>query len=290
MHSSMMSVLPSATLEIAAIALEHMQIVNYVRAATLTFLGYEYLLTFDLEVNFIWKSNWNIMKMLFIFTRYIPFFVATMGLALQFLPRASAEKCKMLYTTAALLSTWIFIAEAIFSLRTWVVCGGGQKKLGILLALIYIGVLSAHILLACIFNVVTARFDLQDTILQGCLVTKGSYYLIIIDWSLILAYDTVNMVLLMTPAYQSFRLGYYSNLAQVVLHDGLIYYFYLFVTTLANIIILIKLNHDYFTVLLILGQQMHSILACRVVLHAREEGSKAYGGSISIALTNLRFT
>ncbi|KAF8995946.1 hypothetical protein BDQ17DRAFT_1430072 [Cyathus striatus] len=287
-----MSFLPSKTLQVAVISLEHMQIINYVRVATVAIVVYDYLLTFDLEVHFVWKRDWSVIKILFILTRYSIFFDAITGLALQFLPYASAAKCKTLYSTLAFLSIGLLIAEAVLTLRTWAVCGG-QKRLGIVLAIFYMGIFSGHTALACFFSLVTVQFDLQDTldtILQGCLVTGGSYSLLIIDWSLILAYDTVNLVLIMTPAYQSFRPGRYSNLAWVVLRDGAIYYVYLFVTTIANIIIVAKLNKDYFIVMLILWREFHSILACRVVLHAREEGSKAYRSSISAPLTIIRFT
>lgn len=33
----------------------------------------DYLLTFDLEISLIWKSNWSIMKVLFLLARYMPF-------------------------------------------------------------------------------------------------------------------------------------------------------------------------------------------------------------------------
>ena len=36
-------------------------------------LGLLYLLTFGLEVNFIWPSRWKLVRMLFTLTRYLPF-------------------------------------------------------------------------------------------------------------------------------------------------------------------------------------------------------------------------
>ena len=34
---------------------------------------WDYILTFEMEVNFVWKSKWNFMKGLYIFQRYLPF-------------------------------------------------------------------------------------------------------------------------------------------------------------------------------------------------------------------------
>ncbi|KAF8981005.1 hypothetical protein BDQ17DRAFT_901305 [Cyathus striatus] len=75
-----MSFLPSEAIQMATISLEHMQIINIVAAATLTLIVYEYLMTFDLEVYFIWKRNRNILKILFMITRYLPFIAAAFSL------------------------------------------------------------------------------------------------------------------------------------------------------------------------------------------------------------------
>jgi len=34
---------------------------------------WDYVLTFDMEVHFVWKSKWNFMKGLYLFQRYLPF-------------------------------------------------------------------------------------------------------------------------------------------------------------------------------------------------------------------------
>jgi len=42
--------------------------------------AWDYMLTFGMEVELVWKSKWNFMKGLFIFQRYLPF-IDTIGLA-----------------------------------------------------------------------------------------------------------------------------------------------------------------------------------------------------------------
>ena len=34
---------------------------------------WDYILTFEMEVDFVWKSKWNFMKGLYLFQRYLPF-------------------------------------------------------------------------------------------------------------------------------------------------------------------------------------------------------------------------
>ncbi|KAF8995938.1 hypothetical protein BDQ17DRAFT_1518634 [Cyathus striatus] len=253
-------------LQMVPITLQHMHIVNFLRVAPLAILVYEHLLTSDLEVEFIWKTKWGIVNILFLPTRYLPYFETALSIAMQFLPHASAETCKTLYAAVALLSIGFFVAEVVLTLRTWAACGG-KKKLGILLSILFTGIFVVHVALASILNLKTLEFKLQDplhSVLRGCLVTEGRYDLLLIDWSVLLAYDIVNMVLIMIPAYDAYKNGH-SKLIKVVLHD---------VVALANIVVISKLGGEYSTIILQLGRDMHSIFACRVVLHAREEASK----------------
>ena len=34
---------------------------------------WDYILTFEMEVNLVWKSKWNFVKGLYLFQRYLPF-------------------------------------------------------------------------------------------------------------------------------------------------------------------------------------------------------------------------
>jgi hypothetical protein len=38
-----------------------------------TMFLWDYILTFEMEVDFVWKSKWNFMKCLYLFQRYLPF-------------------------------------------------------------------------------------------------------------------------------------------------------------------------------------------------------------------------
>ena len=40
---------------------------------------YDWLVLFDREVEYIWKKEWNVAKMLYIFSRYGPFLDAPIG-------------------------------------------------------------------------------------------------------------------------------------------------------------------------------------------------------------------
>ncbi|KAF8989795.1 hypothetical protein BDQ17DRAFT_1434218 [Cyathus striatus] len=256
-------------------ALEHARTVNYLRVTTFTLLAFDYLLTFMLEVEFIWKAPWGIGKVLYIPTRFFPFFDMTISMAFQFLPYATAGRCKKLY----LASTWIIMvgmasAEAVLTVRTWAVCGS-RRWLAIVLSILFVSILSAICGVSAGFPS-SLEFGLQDSLhplLHGCFITGGKTNLIVIDWILLFVYDAVNTGLMIMPAYYSFKQGY-SNLVLVIVRDGIVYYFYIFVVALANIVVISAMSRDYYPLIIELGRVLHSVLACRVVLHAREEARK----------------
>ncbi|KAF8980491.1 hypothetical protein BDQ17DRAFT_1438937 [Cyathus striatus] len=162
------------------------------------------------------------------------------------LPDESAIRCKLLYG----VSTWLLMigmaaAEAVLTIRTWAICGS-RWWFGVALGACYIGVwVGAVIAVAGFLNSMT--FVLQNSllpILQGCLITSAKSNLLIIDWSLLFAYDAVNMGLIAVPAYHSFKQGS-SSFVRMVLRDGVIYYVYIFVVALANIVVVTSTTSDY---------------------------------------------
>ncbi|KIJ47922.1 hypothetical protein M422DRAFT_248504 [Sphaerobolus stellatus SS14] len=54
----------------AAFILENVQHVRMLTLASLCFLLYDWVLTFDAEVTYVWKSRWSFGKFLFLFNRY----------------------------------------------------------------------------------------------------------------------------------------------------------------------------------------------------------------------------
>jgi len=86
--------------------------------ASLVLLFYDYLCTFDQEVERVWLRPCSLGKSLFILNRYLPLISLTL-VYIGFKISLSAEGCRRLYTTTAWVSHFeISIAQAILYLRT----------------------------------------------------------------------------------------------------------------------------------------------------------------------------
>ncbi|KAF8993831.1 hypothetical protein BDQ17DRAFT_1545827 [Cyathus striatus] len=239
-----MSILGDHIQEIV-ISLGHSRVVNDLRVAAFSVMVYDYLLMLDLEVNFVWNAPLGAVKILYMLTRYIPFLDTTIGMIVQLLPEESATECKTLYA----ISTWFLMigmaaAEAVLTIRTWAVCGS-RKWLGIVLLLCFVGIWAGAVVAVARF-LSSMTFVFQDYLhpaLQGCLITSAKTNFLIVDWSLLFIYDAVNVVLMIMAAYHPFTQGS-SSFVRMVLRDGLIYYIYVFVVALANIVVVTSLTVD----------------------------------------------
>ncbi|KAF8996813.1 hypothetical protein BDQ17DRAFT_1329751 [Cyathus striatus] len=180
---------------------------------------FEYTITFELEVTFVWKSPWTLGKVLY-------------------LVEWAQQK-----------------VGVIFTLRTWALWER-NKWLAYFLFVYYITSWVGTIVAAGI-SVNTLEFGAQQYIARGCLVTGGNSSLILVDWTLLFVYDfgdfsaDMLMVLVLIPAFKAFKQNEKSYILKTVLRDGIIYYMYLFVVSLANLVVIRTLSPDYFNVILV---------------------------------------
>ncbi|KAF8991937.1 hypothetical protein BDQ17DRAFT_244332 [Cyathus striatus] len=91
------------------------------------------------------------------------------------------------------------------------------------------------------------------------------------------------LLLLLPAAYRAFKLGGKSTLVTAVIREGIFFYIYLFIVTLVNLVVLLKLSPDYFALLPVFSRVVQSALSCRVVLHVREKAdtSRVHGIKLS---------
>ncbi|KAF8990286.1 hypothetical protein BDQ17DRAFT_387250 [Cyathus striatus] len=252
--------------------LEHMHNVTYLHVASLALWVFEHFITMDMEISYIWgSSHWSVVQIMYLIVRYSAYLDITLNVAVQCFPILSAKSCKSLYSAIM----WILLpgmtaVEVILTLRVWAVWKK-SRNMGILLAVSFFSVvISSWANGGVLVNSIT--FDAQEFFIRGCLVTNGRVAMEAAIWGILLAYDTLMMLLLLPPAYNAFRRGGKSTLANIVIRDGIIYYIYLFVASLVNMIVVIKLSPDYFALLATFGRAIYSAISCRIVLNIREQG------------------
>jgi len=221
-----------------------------------------------MEVDLVWKSKWNFMKGLYLFQRYLPF-IDTVWRVLHLQIRGSLTKteCRNLYySTGVMMAAGIAASEMILTLRTWAVWNR-SKYLSIILSILYVLVWGSCIAIVCIFLNSVKFSDPPYTGLKGCFLTQANKNLVIV-WVQLIAWDTLVLVLMLVPGVQGYQYGNRS-LIKVIYRDGVIYYLYLFVLSLINIVLVKTLPPQYQQLLSSVERMLHSTLTSRVILHIR---------------------
>ncbi|TFK33424.1 hypothetical protein BDQ12DRAFT_715821 [Crucibulum laeve] len=214
---------------------EHALVTRYINVASIAILIFDWCLTFELECSLIWSAKWNIVKALFLITRYLPFFDAIIIFYHQFAPLRDTESCQIAYR----INAWLFVvgaftAEAMLSLRTWAVWKK-SRHLAVGLSLLLASVcVAASVSLS--FFLKTILFTIPSyPLFTGCLCNGGSS-LISVVWIMLMVYDVANLILMSIQAVKlKSRKSIYFGceivampLTMTVYQEGIIYYLYLF--------------------------------------------------------------
>jgi len=253
--------------------LERYRNIQSLTVAGMVIVIFDWLLTFEMEVSHIWQAPWNVKKVLYILSRYVPFVAIAIAVMIFFVSGevVPVKTCRSLFLCAAVL---FYIGEAIadliFTLRTWVVCGR-NKKLGIGLVVFYVATWCVVILVP--FGLYVRSVVYAPSLvprLVGC-TGQGRSTLFSASFAGAMVFNIVMLLLMATRAISSQRLGTSSGLTKVVYHDGIIYYVYAFVFSSLTFFMLLKLPEDYANLLLAIDEALYSVLSCRVILHIRQQ-------------------
>ncbi|KAF8877765.1 hypothetical protein CPB85DRAFT_1443515 [Mucidula mucida] len=282
--------------------LQHTQIINYFNMSAIVLYVFDYLSSLDQEVGLIWGSDWTVTKFLYLVTRYLPFI--DMGLVLyDNRPNMTPETCVFV----SRLNGWMFtagivLAEVIFSLRTWAVWNRPRFLTVGMPVLFLASLIPAFVIMSMFLR------SLQSQVLplpnfKSCFISAANP---IYRWEFVILmiyeageYHYSMLLLMVVKSYQQFReareIGS-SQLLHVVLKDGIIYYLYLSVLNITNVIVVSRLEPDLVGLFAVLERVIHAMLACRVVTNIRAQmkkqvihGSKGPIGDLGSSVGELTF-
>lgn len=249
------------------------QIENYVNAACASLWLFDHACTFIPEVSLIWKAPWNIPKVLYILTKYLPFF--TLGVLFYYHNPSSDFSMNQCLASEKFI-TWMInismcVAEMIFTIRTWAVWGR-TRRMAVFLSIFSVVIwLPVFAFMGLWVATLTPDSTLAQLIPHICYCTTASSF-VPANYAFIILSYVVTLSLMSIKAYQQ---GTLNKLSKLVYVDGILYYFYLFSFSIINLAIDLALPNRYQNLLSKPQQILCSILACRLVLHLRECGRQS---------------
>ncbi|KAJ6605403.1 hypothetical protein DFH09DRAFT_1121327 [Mycena vulgaris] len=255
-------------MEAAALAASRLQMVKYAGIASSAILFFDYLLTFDLEMALIWPSRWSISKILFLLSRYLVFVEVPLGYYYVFVSDTSLKHCKIINSTVIMTRlAGIAIAEAILLLRTYAISGRERRVLNVFGSIYAIGVSTSIITLSLFIG--SSKYAVPPLHLPGCDLAGGRFIFVGIPFIIIVLNESALMSYTIWIGIKTYR-HTRNPLIVTMYRDGIIYFAFLSVGSLINLLILVAGPAHMQDLLNSLLRILHSIFSCRILLHVRE--------------------
>ncbi|KAH7918276.1 hypothetical protein BV22DRAFT_1100573 [Leucogyrophana mollusca] len=241
---------------------------------SLAILAYDYLLTLDLEIKYIWHAHWSIVKWLYLLTRYLPFIEAVVVLTRILAPGLDAETCHILMVS----NCWMYtvgmgMSEVVLMIRTWAVWER-RRSIGVGL-IIYLFVLTTPTWWATLRFSRSITYALPPTpSIVGCMTIHNNA-LVAIDWVLLMVMELGVLMLMVIKAVKNYKKNPGLTLYKVILRDGIAYYINLWALSIINLLIIATQPPDLYLLFVAPVRVIHSLLTARIVLRIREFGDRS---------------
>ncbi|RDB18312.1 hypothetical protein Hypma_000493 [Hypsizygus marmoreus] len=245
-----------------------LETVKYINVASGAVFLTDYVQTFDMEVEHIWKSKMSIANVLFYLSRYLPFIDLPMVLYYALAPNISNKTCFQLYVISSGFTAFgIGVAESIMVLRTYALWGNNRRVLVFLMGLIAACYIPVIVFLVVFFRSLKYGDPPLPTVL-GCYPTEGSIILFG-DFAILMFLEATIMAMTLWIGYKRFRHSR-NPLVRTLYRDGIFYFVYLFLISAGNVIVLVAGPPEYVDLLNTFQRVMHSVLSTRTMLHVRD--------------------
>lgn len=107
-------------------------IIRLVSFVAATIVVYDWVITFDREIELIWKKRWSAVKVVYLWHRYFGIAVILLQAVVHVLPNVTDEFCQFWFYWESWCYTFLaFSSETILILWTWVIYNQNKRLLSI---------------------------------------------------------------------------------------------------------------------------------------------------------------
>ncbi|KAF8590853.1 hypothetical protein K439DRAFT_1657189 [Ramaria rubella] len=263
---------PGEAVSVLVVALEVTRAAVFCNIASYAMLLYDYLLTLESEIQYIWPAPWSLGKVMYFCTRYPGLADGALLTYLHTAPRSiTNQECSNIYkATGWMIMGGVLIAEFVLIFRTWAIFG--KNKILAIMLLVFGCLL---IIPAVVFEykgLDETQFVHLRTLSTTCWEINSPGAILFVDYIFIAVFESLILVLTVYKGVQHLRYNR-SNLVFTLYRDGVLFYVYLIGFSLVNIILLV-LGPKPGPNLMLMQRALHSILTARLLLNLREAAAR----------------
>jgi len=262
---------------------EELQAWKYYFAATYVVLLYDWLITFDVELERIWKRQRNVFTILWVLIRYLPILMYTFAVYATFQTSWSENMCMQYHTLpTGFVITCVVVAHLIFTLRTYALYGRAKRILQLFIPLLLI---ELGVMIFTAFNETIVTLPPG----QGCLPGSPNRISGILTWAVPCAFDCVVFGFTIVKTVSHIRNNVNAPVINVLLRDGVIYFVILLVAYLLNILLFSLGSPGIKDINAGFSAMITIIMTCRLILNLRAVAQTGRPSEIQTLRTAIAF-
>ncbi|KAF9054225.1 hypothetical protein BJ165DRAFT_1437025 [Panaeolus papilionaceus] len=178
------------------------QALRYICVSSTVILVYDTILTLDLEIAYVWRSRWSLMKFLYFLTRYSAFIDTPPLLTFYLAPNMGTEQCSRLHMG----QQWLFglgvgSAQGILVLRTIALYDHDRNLRSYICLFLFL--VYTPVTLILVFWANAAKFGPTPPGIHGCHI-KGKNYILFTAYIALALTETVLVVLTVRQVLRKF--------------------------------------------------------------------------------------
>ncbi|EJU00632.1 hypothetical protein DACRYDRAFT_117100 [Dacryopinax primogenitus] len=243
--------------------------------AALSWAVYDYLITFSTEIRHVWLRPWGWSKLLFGWTRYFGMSIVIVWTTSNILTPSEvspAISCIIYYYFAAWGGVLTQMTlSVIMILRLWGLYNGNNK-----LAVFWASLLTIHITALCIIFGLGTRLPHYEppapyfTLDRNVCFEPSAPPSFIGIWASRLALDTIFFGFVLWKAYEEYRQGWHSSIAEMLITDNVTAFALVCLIQVMNLVILFSKNPQGAQAGVGFALASDVIVGSRLLLHAKE--------------------
>ncbi|KAH7885709.1 hypothetical protein F5I97DRAFT_1140890 [Phlebopus sp. FC_14] len=207
------------------------QTAKYCNIGAFGVLLFDYAITIELEVNLTWKRRWDIPRIIFLISRYLPFAAAALTTYAAIVIRAGQYCISYNRANNAIHLLSIVASECLLVIRVWALW---ERNKRILFGLLSLGVIFVCAEIALSSTVTNSQSTLVTASTGECLFEGGTTNAI--SYGFLVAYEIVLLSLTLVKRHLHLRSAQ-SPLVRALYHDSLRYIGVILFVSIVNIVV-----------------------------------------------------
>lgn len=252
--------------------LAKLQTSKYVNLGSLAILVFDYCITFSEEVQWTWFRSWDVTRVMFVISRYLPF--AGVGMTAYDALRAS-NQCASTLEGNIIHIIGIVAAEGLLIIRTWAFW---QKSKRLLIGLLVYSALTITAAIAADLSP-TMLLPGEEPPLNTCYFESTRNGAVV--YIFLAIFESVILFLTIYKRVHDYR-DFRSGIVATLYYDGILYMLCILTITVANVIIGAALASAYSNLFDTLQLVSHSVLASRILFRLRNNNERVHEPSMSV--------